>query len=299
MVSPEAEQLKHRLADFAARLSGCGTVAEMRALFSIFSEITEKPAGVTWAEVDAGGVPGIWADADGGAKDRVIQYLHGGGYAIGDAHSYNHFTGHLAKTAGCRVLCLDYRLAPEHPYPAALTDSTAAYGWLLRQGWKPECLALAGDSAGGGLTLATLLALRDAGTALPAAAVPISPWADMEAAGATMTTNAGQDVLIQRPMLLGMAAMFLNGHDARDPLASPIHADFTGLPPLCIQVGGHETLLDDARRVAGAAQKAGVNATLDVFPDMQHIFQIGAGRVPESNEAIARIGAFLRSRLGL
>ena len=129
--------------------------------------------------------------------------------------------------------------------------------------------------------------------------VAISPWVDLEATGETMTTNAEHDVMVQRPMLLGMATMFLNGHDPKDPLAAPIHADFTGLPPLYIQVGGHETLFDDARRVASAAQKAGVDVTLEVFPEMQHVFQIGAGRVPESDDAISRMGAFLRSRLGL
>lgn len=299
MVSPEAEWLKQRFVEFSGRLSGCGTVAEMRALFRTFADITAQPAGVTWVEVNAGGIPAIWADADGGAKDRVLLFLHGGGYVIGDARSYQHFTGHLAKAVGCRVLCVDYRLAPEHPHPAPLTDVTSAYGWLLGQGWQPAHLAIAGDSAGGGLTLATLLALRDAGTPLPAALVPISPWVDLEATGDTMTSNAEYDVMVQRASILGMAALFLNGHDAKDPLAAPVHADFTGLPPMYIQVGGHETLLDDARRVTSAARSAGVNATLEVFPEMQHVFQFGAGRVPESDEALAKIGAFLRSRLGL
>lgn len=139
----------------------------------------------------------------------------------------------------------------------------------------------------------------DAGTAQPAAAVPISPWADMEATGETMTTNADHDALVHPPMLLAMAGMFLAGHDPKDPLVAPIHADFTGIAPLYIQVGGHETLLDDAKRVAAAAQRDGVDVTLEVFPEMQHVFQIGAGKVPESDDAIAKIGAFLRPRLGL
>ncbi len=159
--------------------------------------------------------------------------MHGGGYVIGEAHSYKHFTGHIAKAVGCRVLSVDYRLAPEYPHPAPLHDSTTAYRWLLEQGWEPAHLAIAGDSAGGGLTLATLIALRDAGTPLPAAAAPLSPWADLEATGGTMVTNAEHDVMVQRPGLLGMATLFLNGHDAKDPLVAPIHADFTGLVP-CI-----------------------------------------------------------------
>ena len=197
------------------------------------------------------------------------------------------------------MLSVDYRLAPEHPHPAPVEDSATAYRWLLAQGYDSTHLAISGDSAGGGLTLATLLALRDAGTAQPAAAVPISPWVDMEGLGESMTTNAVNDALVQAPMLLGMAGMFLSGHDPKDPLASPMYADFTGVAPLYIQVGGYETLLDDAKRVAEAAQRDGVDVTLEVFPEMQHVFQMGAGNVPESDDAIAKIGAFLRPRLGL
>ena len=163
----------------------------------------------------------------------------------------------------------------------------------------PRILPSRATRPAGGLTLATLLALRAAGTAQPAAAVPISPWADMEAAGETMTTNADNDALVHAPLLLAMAGMFLAGSDAKDPLVSPLHADFTGVAPLYIQVGGHETLLDDAKRVAAAAQRDGVDVTLEVFPEMQHVFQIGAGNVPESDDAVAKIGAFLRPRLGL
>ena len=303
MTSPEAEALKETLAEMLAQLSGTEEhpvlVDEMRGLYGLFADITAEPDEVTWTEVDAGGIPAIWADPDAGATDRVVQYVHGGGYVIGNAHYYKRLTGHIAKAVGCRVLSVDYRLAPEHPHPAAVEDSTTAYRWLLGQGYAPAHLAISGDSAGGGLTLATLLALRDAGTALPAAAVPISPWVDMEATGDTMTTNADNDALVHAPMLLAMAGMFLGGHNPKDPLVAPIHADFTGIAPLYIQVGGHETLLDDAKRVAAAARRDGVDVTLEVFPEMQHVFQIGAGHVPESDDAIAKIGAFLRPCLGL
>lgn len=303
MTSPEAAALKGKLGEMLVQLSGTEekplSVDEMRALYGLFADLTGKPDGVTWTEVDAGGVPAIWADPDTGVTDRVVQYVHGGGYVLGSAHYYKHLTGHLANAVGCRVLSVDYRLAPEHPHPAPVEDSTAAYRWLLGQGFDPAHLAVSGDSAGGGLTLATLLALRDAGTAQPAAAVPISPWADMEATGKTMTTNVENDVLIKPPLLLSMAGLFLNGHDPKDPLVAPVHADFAGVAPLYIQVGGHETLLDDARRVAQAAERDGVAATLEVFPEMQHVFQMGAGNVPESDDAIAKIGAFLRPRLGL
>lgn len=303
MISAEAEVLRTKLVEALVQLAGTeenpASVDDMRGLYGLFSDNATEPDSVTWTEVDAGGVPAIWADSEVGTTDRVVQYVHGGGYVIGSAHHYKRLTGHIARAVGCRVLSVDYRLAPEHPHPAPVEDSATAYRWLLAQGYDSTHLAISGDSAGGGLTLATLLALRDAGTAQPAAAVPISPWVDMEGLGESMTTNAVNDALVQAPMLLGMAGMFLSGHDPKDPLASPMYADFTGVAPLYIQVGGYETLLDDAKRVAEAAQRDGVDVTLEVFPEMQHVFQMGAGNVPESDDAIAKIGAFLRPRLGL
>lgn len=303
MPSPEADQLKQRLTRFAADLRGAGptppSLAEMRAVFATFCATVTPPAEVTWTEADADGVPALWANPAGGATDRVIQYLHGGAYLLGDTDAYRHFTGHVARAAGCRVLSVNYRRAPEHPHPAPLEDSLTAYRWLLAQGTDPARMALAGDSAGGGLTFATLLALRDAGLPLPAAAVALSPWTDLEGTGASMTSNAPNDVLVQKPLIQGMATLFLQGQDARAPLAAPLHGDYAGLPPLYLQVGGHETLLDDARRVAATSRSAGVAVVLDVAPEMQHVFQMGAGWVPESDAALARVGAFLRARLGL
>jgi epsilon-lactone hydrolase len=205
--------------------------------------------------------------------------------------------GHIAKAAGIRALNVDYRLAPEHPHPAAVEDSVTAYRWLLDQALRPEHLAIAGDSAGGGLTIATLVALRDRGLPLPAAAVPISPWVDLEGTGATMATKADVDLLVSAEVIKSMADSFLAGQDARDPLAAPLHAELSGLPPMYIQVGDDETLLDDSRRIAERARGAGVDVRLDVFPEMQHVFQMTAGNVPEADDAIARIGAYLRERL--
>jgi acetyl esterase/lipase len=299
MASAQAEAIKEQLRIFAAGLTGDVELPEMRAGYATFAGLGSKPTGVTWTEVDAGGVPSIWADPAGGASDRVLQYVHGGGYVIGSADFYRNLTGHLAKALGCRVLNVDYRLAPEHPHPAPVEDSTKAYRWLLDQGLEPGHLAISGDSAGGGLTMATLLAIRDAGLPLPAAAVPISPWVDMEATGASMTTNAERDVLVAGETIKGMAEAFLQGKDARDPLAAPLHADLRGLCPLYIQVGGDETLLDDSTRLADRAKSAGVDVRIDVFPDMQHVFQMAAGNMPEADEAIARIAEWLRPRLGL
>jgi acetyl esterase/lipase len=299
MASAQAEAIKDRLREFASGLDPNAGLEEMRGSYEMFSSLTTQPDGVEWSEVDAGGVPAIWADPAGGATDRVLQYVHGGGYVIGSADYYRRLTGHLAKAIGCRVLNVDYRLAPEFPHPAPVDDSTTAYGWLLDQGIEPGHIAISGDSAGGGLTVATLLNIRDTGLPLPAAAVPMSPWIDMEGTGESMVTMADRDVLVNAEAIKGMADAFLAGSDPRHPLASPLHADFTGLPALYIQVGGDETLLDDSTRLAERAGHAGVECRIDIFPEMQHVFQMAAGNMPEADEAIARIAEWLRPRLGL
>jgi acetyl esterase/lipase len=298
MASPQAEAIKAKLVEFAGGLAGV-ELPEMREAYDTFASLGTTPDGVTWTEVEVGGVPAIWADPAGGATDRVLQYVHGGGYVIGAARFYRNLTGHLAKAIGCRVLNVDYRLAPEHPHPIPVEDSTAAYRGLLDSGIEPRHLAISGDSAGGGLAVATLLSIRQAGLPQPAAAVPISPWVDMEGTGASMDANAERDVLVGLDMLKGMADAFLQGKDARDPLAAPLHADLSGLCPLYIQVGGDETLLDDSTRLADRARAAGVDVRIDVFPEMQHVFQMAVGSMPEADDAIARIGEWLRPRLGL
>jgi epsilon-lactone hydrolase len=301
MASEQAEAIKVLLVEFRQEQEASGekSLEEMRADMGRFGDLTSEPEGVTWSPVDAGGVPAIWAIPPDGADDRVLEYLHGGGYVLGSAEVYKRFTGHLANAIGCRVLNVDYGLAPENPHPGPVNDSVTVYRWLLDQGYRPEHLAIAGDSAGGGLTLATLLKLRADGLPQPAAAVPISPWTDMEGLGESMQTNAERDVLVRAGELKGMTDLFLGGGDPRDPLAAPVHGDYSGLCALYIQVGGDETLLDDARRVETRARAHGVNVELDVFPEMQHVFQMAAGNMPEADDAVARIGTFLRARLGL
>jgi monoterpene epsilon-lactone hydrolase len=299
MASPQAEAVKAQLRQFAESLDPNAELDQMRASYETFTTLTTEPAGVRWTEVDAGGVPAIWADPTGGAQDRVLQYVHGGGYVIGSASYYRKLTGHLANALGCRVLNVDYRLAPEHPHPAPVEDSTTAYRWLLDQGIEPGHIAISGDSAGGGLTVATLLSIRDAGLPMPAAAMPLSPWVDMEGTGDSMTSRRDRDVLVQAEVIKGMADAFLQGQNARDPLAAPLHADLSRLCPLYIQVGDDETLLDDSVRLADRARAAGVDVRLDVFPEMQHVFQMAAGTMPEADEAIARLAAWVRPLLGL
>jgi epsilon-lactone hydrolase len=301
MASAQAEAIKAMLIEFGQQRETAGevTLEEMRENSSAFGEFTAEPEGVVWEPVDAGGVPAIWAIPEGGANDRVVQYVHGGGYILMSADIYKRFTGHLAKAVGCRVLNVDYGLAPENPHPGPVNDSVKAYRWLLDQGYRPEHIAISGDSAGGGLTLATVLKVASDGLPQPAAAVPLSPWTDMEGLGESMKTNADRDVLIRGDQLKGMTDMFLAGSNPRDPLAAPLYGDYSGVCALYIQVGGDETLLDDATRVAKQAESDGVDVKLDVFPEMQHVFQMAAGNMPEADDAVARIGAYLRPRLGL
>jgi acetyl esterase/lipase len=217
----------------------------------------------------------------------------------GTIDSHLNLTGHLAKAMGCRVLALHYRLAPEHPHPAPVEDSVAAYRWMLDGGLSAERIAVAGDSAGGGLTLATLIAIRDQGLPRPATAVAISPWVDMEFLGESMTTRAAADPMINKAQITQIRDLFLAGGDLRDPLAAPLHADLTGLPPILIHVGDAEVLLDDANRFAAKAEAAGVDVTLEVWPEMVHVWHASAGYVPESDQAIARIAEFARPKVGV
>src|SRR5438552_1164232 len=225
-------------------------MAEQRAQFETMAEVFTLPADASVEAVDAGGVPAEQVTVAGADGTRTILYLHGGGYCIGSPRTHREFAARLARAADATVVLIDYRLAPEHPFPAAAEDATAAYRWLLGRGQAPARLVVAGDSAGGGLTVATLVSLRDQGVVLPAAAVCLSPWVDLEASGESMTTKAGADPLIDREGLDQMAAHYLGGADARTPLASPLYADLAGLPPVLIQVGTAEVLLDDAVRLA-------------------------------------------------
>lgn len=271
--------------------------ADQRAAMENLTAMAPAPDGVTCTPCDAGGRPAEWVAAAGGRDDRALLYLHGGGYCIGSINSHRLLAADLARAAGVRVLVLDYRLAPEHPFPAAVDDAVAAYRFLLDAGFDRRRLAIAGDSAGGGLTAATLLALRDRDLPLPAAAALLSPWLDLSQSGDSMTTCAALDPMVQRASLQRMADAYLAGGDPRTPLASPLFGDLRHLPPLLIQVGTAETLLDDARRFAARASEAGVEATLEVWDDMIHVWQ-AFGMLPEARDAQARIGEFLRRHLG-
>ncbi|MGE0485005.1 MAG: alpha/beta hydrolase [Gammaproteobacteria bacterium] len=270
-------------------------LAEMRKGLDAMGGAVPGLPGITASAVDAGGVAAEWIEPAEHDAGRVLLYLHGGGYVLGSVQSHRPMIERLAVACRARVLALNYRLAPESPFPAAVDDAVAAYRWLLAEGVRPAEIAIAGDSAGGGLTLATLVALRDAGDALPACACPISPWTDMEGTGESMLTRAAVDPMVQKVPLLQMAGVYLKGADAKNPLASPLHADFTGLPPLLIQVGDAETLLDDSTRLEPRLKAAGVDVILEVWPDMIHVWHLFAPMLAQGQQAIERIGEFVRA----
>lgn len=243
----------------------------------------------------ANGINAKWIVAAGARPDKVLLYLHGGGFQVGSVRSHHDLIARLSAAAGCRALGINYRLAPEHRFPASIEDATLAYRWLLDQGNEPKNIAFAGDSAGGGLALSTLLALREQGIQLPAAAVVLSVWTDLTATGASYETRSQADPIHQRRMMLAMARNYLgDSADPRDPLASPLFADLSGLPPLLIQVGDRETVLDDSIRFAEKARAAGVEAQLEVWDDMIHVFQQFAPELPQASLAIESIGRFLK-----
>ena len=248
---------------------------------------------VSTERVGAGGVPAEWIAAPGARNGRVLLYFHGGGYVLGSMRTHRVMLAHVSRAAQARVLGLEYRLAPECPFPAAVNDAVAAYRWLLDNGTSPRQIVLGGDSAGGGLTAAALVALRYLGEPLPAAGVGISAWTDMEATGKSHETNAGLDPLVERGRLIDLGKTYLGGKDPRAPLASPIHADLSGLPPLLLQVGSTETLLDDSTVLAERAGDAGVEVELEVWEGVPHVWHHFAPILPEARQAIDGIAEFM------
>jgi len=266
-------------------------LAEMVGYF----ESLDFPDDVEEQPVEAGGVPGFWFIPASPREDRALLYLHGGGYVMGSVATHRSLIGRIAYATGLRCLALDYRLAPEHAFPAAIDDVCAAYRWLLGKGIPASGIALAGDSAGGGLTLGSLVALREAGDPLPAAAVCLSPLTDLELTGASAHAVV-DDPMVDREGTRIMADAYLQGADARDPRASPLHADFRAFPPLLIEVGTREILLDDAIRVAQRARAAGVDVTLEEGEGLTHVWQLHP-HLPESRASIERIARFIGARL--
>jgi monoterpene epsilon-lactone hydrolase len=271
------------------------TVAQMRSDWDTAFAGCTVP--VSCRPVSAGGVDGeliVPADAPG---DKAVLYFHGGGFRLGSVASHRDLIARLADASGLRVLAINYRLAPEHRFPAALEDALTAHAWMLQQGLKPENIALAGDSAGGNLVLTLMLSLRDRGEPLPAAGALMSPWTDLAATGESFQSRAAADPIHQRSMILALANGYMReGGDPFDPRVSPLYADLSGLPPLLVHAGDRETVRDDATMLAGRALAAGVDVELRVWDGMIHVFQMFP-EIPQAREAIAAIAAFLRRHL--
>lgn len=265
--------------------------AGLASLASAFEGIP-FPEGVRQEPVTTGGVPGFWFRPEYAKSDRAMLYLHGGGYVMGSVATHRSLIARLALATGLPVLALDYRLAPEHPFPAAIDDVCAAYRWLRDRGIAAARIVFAGDSAGGGLVLGSLVTLRDAGEPMPVAAVALSPLADLELSGDSARSGIDDPMVGVEDTRLMAAAYLVGGSSARDPRASPIHADYTGFPPLLLEVGTREILLDDARRVAGRAGRAGVPVELFVGEGLTHVWQLHP-HLPEAAESVARIARFV------
>lgn len=273
------------------------SVAQMRKDWDAAFAGTAVP--VSCRKVFAGAVEAEWIVPPSAAADAIILYFHGGGFRIGSIASHRDLIARIAQASGCRALAIDYRLAPEHRFPAALEDAIAAWEWLEGQGFDPARIALVGDSAGGNLVLASMLDLRRRCRALPAAAALMSPWTDLAATGASYIDRAKADPIHQRAMILGLARSYLGDDgDPYSPLASPLYGDLEHLPPLLIQVGDNETVRDDSTMVAERARAAGVDVDLQVWDGMIHVFQMFP-EIPDAHKAVAAMAAFLRRHLAI
>ena len=294
----KSEALEGLIAALRARpISPDTSWEERRRMMEEWQAALPLPGEVKLEPASAAGVRAEWVLRPDSDADRAILYLHGGGYALGSIATHRFVMQAIGQAAGARVLGIDYRLAPENPFPAAVEDAVAAWGWIVARGLDAGRCAIAGDSAGGGLALATLVALRDRGVPLPGAAALLSPWTDLAGTGASVQGKAAQDPMVTQVMLERMAAAYVAGGDLRDPLASPLYADLSGLPPILIQVGSAEILLDDSTRLAERARAAGVEAELEVWEDMVHVFQ-AFPMLEEAGQAVGRIGEFVRARTG-
>ena len=264
---------------------GDPTVEEQRTGYNKFGDLMPLQDDAVATQVSLGGVPTTIVDATGGTATTTILYLHGGGYVIGSFRSHQGFIGALSRLTGSKVAVAEYRLAPEHPFPAAVDDAVAAYQALLADGVSPADIIVSGDSAGGGLGVATLVAIRDQGLPRPAAGVFFSPWTDLSFTGETLVTNKDVDTMVAQPMITVMANRYIADSDPKHPLLSPVYADLSGLPTMRLHVGSDEILLDDSRRIVQHATDAGVECSIRIWPHMLHVFPTYAPLLPPEHEA--------------
>ncbi|TPK13705.1 alpha/beta hydrolase [Mesorhizobium sp. B2-5-9] len=288
---------------YAALAANAGKLTSPQAVIDYndvnWTALTGEPGGVDYIEVDAGGVPAMWIVPKGADEQRVLFYAHGGGFIGGSIYTHRKLVGHLAKAIGCRALLYDYPLAHQAKHPAQIEAATSGWDWLVDQGFDPKRIVIAGDSCGAVPTYGVLQRLRAQRRPLPVATLIISGWFDMALTGASYETNRDKDPAFAREAVDWLAANFIGDADRRDPEVSPLYADLSGFPPVFLQAGADETLVDESRMFAERARQAGVETRLDVFDGMLHSFQMMAGRAPEADDAIARFAAWVRPRLGL
>ncbi|MHA1932263.1 MAG: alpha/beta hydrolase [Promethearchaeota archaeon] len=270
-------------------------VEDSRNSMEQMASMEKIPDDVKIEEITVSGIPSIWISTPEVVKEQVILYLHGGGYALGSINTHKTLGAKISRSSKSRVLMINYRLAPENPYPAALEDSVTVYQWLIDdEGIDPKNIVISGDSAGGGLTAASILKIRDLSIALPAGGVLLSPWTDLDGTGNSVRTKRRIDPYLDASELFFMANLYIGDEDPKNPYISPLYADLKGIPPLLIQVGTAEIILDDSTRFAEKAKSAGVDVTLDVWEDMIHVFQAFAFWAPEGKQAIEKIGEFIQ-----
>lgn len=300
-VSQEAHEFAEFLASVSAKSSTPGLdLAVIRDIVDSNHKASTEPEGVTYAEVDAGGVPALWAIPEGADPDKALLHFHFGGSVTASMHSDRKAAGHIAKAAGARSLVVDFRLAPEHPYPAQLDDAETAYRWLLSQGYEPRNIGSTGHSIGGTLAVMLPLRLLAKGEATPGAIVSVSPWTDLTIQNASVDANEDNDKMLSRNTLELFRGAWLQdpGVDFTDPAISLVNADLTGLPPTVVHYGEYETLADDGAELGRRLADFKVTSEVHPLPEGQHSFVLGAGRVPEVDEAIQQMGQWLREHLG-
>ncbi len=302
MVTGQAKHMAEFFESIAARMSKPDLdLATMRDITEGLHVCGNEPEGVTYAEVDADGVPALWCIPQGSDTEHVLLHSHNGGTVLLSMHSDRKAAGHLAKATGVRALVVDFRRSPEHPFPAQTADVDKAHQWLLAQGYRPENMVSSGHSIGGNFAVSLAVRLRDKGVPLPAAILSISPWFDMELKNETLESNADTDKILSRPVLEFFRESWLAGTGVTrdDPRVNMLYADLTGLPPTMVYYGDAEMLVGEAIEFAQRAKDAGVEVSLHSVPEGQHSFILGAGRVPEVDEAIEQMGRWVRSKLGL
>ncbi|ULR48422.1 alpha/beta hydrolase [Streptomyces deccanensis] len=300
-ISAEAQQFADFLASTNARAAIPGLdLAVVRDIVDSNHKASTEPEGVTYADVDAGGVPALWAIPEGADPDKALLHFHFGGSVAASMYSDRKAAGHIAKAAGARSLVVDFRLAPEHPYPAQLDDAETAYRWLLSQGYEPRNIGSTGHSIGGTLAVMLPLRLLSKGEATPGAIVSVSPWTDLTIQNASVDANEDNDKMLSRATLELFRGAWLQDPavDFTDPAISLVNADLTGLPPTTLHYGEYETLADDGAQLGRRLADFKVTSEVHPMPEGQHSFVLGAGRVPEVDQAIQQMGQWLRKHLG-